>query len=119
MECYVHPGTAAVGACVACGHFVCDVCRVNIKGKITCKDCLERGETSGAWDSPPAIGGAKQFRRSSRDKMIGGVAAGVANYFDVDATTVRVVWALCALLAGVGVLAYIILWAVIPLEDEF
>ena len=117
MECYIHPGTAAVGACVACGNFVCDVCRVSIKGKITCKACLERGETAD-WDDPPPFSRSRPLRRSRRDKVLGGVAAGVAMQFDADTTLVRVIWAVLAL-SGVGVLLYLVLWAVIPLEDDY
>jgi len=49
------------------------------------------------------------------DRKIAGVASGVAKYFDIDTTLVRAVWAVLAL-GGVGILLYLILWAV--LEDE-
>ena len=117
MECYVHPGTAAIGTCVACGHFVCDVCRVNVRGKITCKACVERGEAPVGRDASPLT--RRQLRRSSRDKVLGGVAGGVAEHLDLDPTVVRIVWALCTLLAGAGLILYLILWAFLPLEDEY
>ena len=44
----------------------------------------------------------------SRDKKICGVCGGIAEYFDIDATVVRIVWALAAFSTGVGVAAYII-----------
>jgi len=53
--------------------------------------------------------------RSSTDKKIAGVCAGLADYFDLDPTIVRVVWLLAVLLAGTGGLAYLILWIVLPL----
>lgn len=53
--------------------------------------------------------------RSSRDKKLGGVCAGVADYFDLDPTIVRVVWLLAVLFAGTGLLLYLILWIVLPL----
>jgi len=53
--------------------------------------------------------------RSSRDKKIGGVCAGLADYFDLDATIVRVVWLLAIFFAGTGFLIYIVLWIVLPL----
>lgn len=53
--------------------------------------------------------------RSSRDKKIGGVCAGLADYFDLDPTIIRVVWLLAVFLGGTGILAYIILWIVLPL----
>ncbi len=53
--------------------------------------------------------------RSSRDKKLGGVCAGLAEYFDIDPTIVRVVWLLAFLCAGAGGLVYIVLWIVLPL----
>jgi phage shock protein PspC (stress-responsive transcriptional regulator) len=58
---------------------------------------------------------AKRLMRSSRDKKLGGVCAGLAEYFDLDPTIVRVVWLLAVLLAGTGFLVYVILWIVLPL----
>ncbi|PYU73133.1 MAG: PspC family transcriptional regulator [Acidobacteria bacterium] len=52
--------------------------------------------------------------RSSTDKKIAGVCAGLADYFDLDPTIVRVLWLLAVLCAGTGVLAYVILWIVLP-----
>ena len=46
---------------------------------------------------------AKKFMRSGRDQKIGGVCAGVAHYFDIDPTIVRVIWgSSCLLLWGRG-----------------
>jgi len=53
--------------------------------------------------------------RSSRDKKIGGVCAGLADYFDLDPTIVRVVWLLAVLCAGTGGLVYLVLWIALPL----
>jgi phage shock protein PspC (stress-responsive transcriptional regulator) len=53
--------------------------------------------------------------RSSTDKKIGGVCAGLADYFDLDPTIVRVVWLLAIFFAGTGLLVYIILWIVLPI----
>lgn len=50
----------------------------------------------------------------SNNKVIAGVCAGIAEYFDIDPTLVRIAWALTALLMGSGVLAYIICAIVIP-----
>jgi phage shock protein PspC (stress-responsive transcriptional regulator) len=46
--------------------------------------------------------------------MIGGVAGGLAEYFDIDPTLVRILWVILALANGIGVLAYLIAWIVIP-----
>ncbi|MEZ4621016.1 MAG: PspC domain-containing protein [Caldilineaceae bacterium] len=57
----------------------------------------------------------KRLYRSHDDKMVGGVCAGVAEYFEIDPTLVRLVFAALALL-GVGspVLVYLLLWAIVP-----
>lgn len=67
------------------------------------------------------VGGVESRRklmRSRTDRKIAGVCAGVAEYFDVDVTLVRVVWLVCALFGGGGVLAYLIAWIVMPEEPE-
>jgi len=50
--------------------------------------------------------------------MIWGVCGGLAKYFDMDATIVRVIAVLLMLVTGVGILAYIIMAIVVPLEDS-
>jgi phage shock protein PspC (stress-responsive transcriptional regulator) len=49
-----------------------------------------------------------------RDKKIAGVCGGVANYFGIDPTLVRFVWLAAFLVYGVGLLAYLIGWVVMP-----
>ena len=49
-----------------------------------------------------------------RNKKISGVCAGFARYFDVDATLVRVLWLGIALTTGVGFLAYLAAWLIMP-----
>lgn len=56
----------------------------------------------------------KKFSLSSTNKMLGGVCGGVAAYFGVDATIVRVVFALLAICGSLGILAYILLWIFAP-----
>jgi phage shock protein PspC (stress-responsive transcriptional regulator) len=65
--------------------------------------------------TPAAVPPAKRLMRSSRDKKIGGVCAGLADYFDLDPTIVRVVWLLAIFLGGTGFLLYLVLWIVLPL----
>lgn len=57
---------------------------------------------------------AKKLYRSTMDKMIGGVAGGLAEYFDIDSTLVRVLFIVVVFLGGGGIIAYIILWIVVP-----
>ena len=61
----------------------------------------------------------KRFVRSSLDKKIAGVCGGLARYFDIDATLVRVVFVLLALFSGGGLILYIILWLVMPASAEY
>ena len=61
----------------------------------------------------------KKFMRSGRDQKIGGVCAGAAQYFNIDPTLVRVIWGVLAFGYGAGVLAYLILWAIAPVSEEF
>jgi phage shock protein C len=56
--------------------------------------------------------------RSRSDRMLGGVAGGLARYLDVDSTLVRLAFVALFFAAGVGVLAYLIAWLVIPKEPE-
>ncbi len=59
----------------------------------------------------------KMLRRSSTQRMIGGVCGGLAEYFDLDPTLVRVAYVLLTLCTAFsGVLAYIILLIVMPRE---
>ena len=60
----------------------------------------------------------RQLRRSSGDRMLGGVAGGIAKYLDVDTTLVRVVIAALTLLNGVGVALYLAAWLLIPEDGE-
>jgi phage shock protein C len=52
----------------------------------------------------------------SEDRMIAGVAGGLANYFDIDPTLVRILFVLLTLLGGggLGILIYIVLWIIMP-----
>lgn len=60
----------------------------------------------------------KRLYRSRTDRMIWGVCGGLAKYFNVDPTLVRVVFVLLALMSGFGIIAYIILAIVVPLEGS-
>ena len=55
----------------------------------------------------------RRLYRDESNKKIGGVCSGIANYFDIDVTLVRIIFILFAL-AGFGVLFYIILWIAVP-----
>jgi phage shock protein C len=56
--------------------------------------------------------------RSSDDRMIGGVAGGIAEHWDLDPSAVRIVWALLILFSGgLFLLLYLIMWIVVPEDD--
>lgn len=59
----------------------------------------------------------KRLYRSKKDRMICGVCGGIANYFNIDPTLVRLAFVLIAMGAGSGTLAYIIAAIIIPDED--
>ena len=58
-----------------------------------------------------------KLTRPSSGAMIGGVCAGIARYLNLDVTIIRIAFVLIAVFGGSGILAYLILWAVMP-KDE-
>lgn len=56
--------------------------------------------------------------RSKNDSMIGGVAGGIGKSINLDPTLIRILFILLVLVGGGGVLLYIILWIVLPLDDQ-
>lgn len=59
----------------------------------------------------------KRLYKSRNNKMICGVCAGIADYFNIDPSIVRVLWAVLVLAAGTGVLAYIACAIILPEGD--
>ena len=60
---------------------------------------------------------SNRLYRSRIDRMIAGVCGGLAKYFDIDPTIVRVLFVVSIFIGGGGILAYIILWIVVPEEQ--
>mgnify|MGYP000338039017 FL=1 len=58
----------------------------------------------------------KRLYKSSTDKKVCGVCGGIANYFDVDPTVIRLIWVIFTLVGGSVLIAYII--AAIIMPDE-
>lgn len=58
----------------------------------------------------------KKLYRKEEGKIIAGVCGGIAEYFNIDPTIVRVVWALISASGGAGLLAYLICALVIPVK---
>jgi len=68
-------------------------------------------------ESEPTLpAGRPPLRRAYHGRMLAGVAAGIADYFDVDVTLVRVAFAVFALLGGAGIPAYLACVLLIPEE---
>ena len=61
----------------------------------------------------------KRLLRPVNGKMIAGVCAGIANYFDIDPTIVRIIYVLMFFMLGTGILVYLILWLAIPQEKIY
>ena len=61
----------------------------------------------------------KRLYKSATDKMLFGVCGGVAEYFDIDPTFVRLAWALLAFACGGGIVAYVVAAIVIPDKPEY
>ncbi|EGW40744.1 PspC domain-containing protein [Desulfosporosinus sp. OT] len=58
----------------------------------------------------------ERLYRSAREKMLGGVCGGLADYFSVDVTLVRLIVLVATFAGGVGFLAYLAAWAIIPVN---
>ncbi|SDN09103.1 Phage shock protein PspC (stress-responsive transcriptional regulator) [Daejeonella rubra] len=56
----------------------------------------------------------KKLQRNQQDKMIAGVCSGLADYFDVDVTWVRIAFVVAVMAGASGLLAYIVLWIAVP-----
>ena len=94
---------------------ICYNCQKDIAaGSRYCYLCGASQRTS--TPSPPRDPGAP-LRRSRTDKVIAGVCAGFAKHFNLDIALVRVIWLLVAVFGGGGVIAYVICWVVIPMEE--
>jgi phage shock protein C len=58
----------------------------------------------------------KRLVRPSHGRKIAGVCLGVAEYFDIDVTVVRLVWLIASFMTGIGLISYPIAWIVMPEE---
>ena len=89
----------------------------------------QQGSVSAEQDSPTSAGragtgqppgpiGSKRLERKVSGRWLAGVCAGLADYAGVDATVVRIVFAVLTFFGGVGPIAYLIGWALIPEEGD-
>ncbi|MDY5022573.1 MAG: PspC domain-containing protein [Blautia sp.] len=61
----------------------------------------------------------KRLYKSNNEKVLVGVCGGIADYFDIDPTLVRLLWVILLMMGGSGILAYIIAAIIIPNEPEY
>lgn len=95
---------------------ICANCQKEIAdGSNFCYNCGARQPAGSNVNTPAYTGARKRLMRSSTDKKIAGVCAGLADYFELDVTIIRVVWILAVLCVGTGILVYVILWIALPL----
>jgi len=60
----------------------------------------------------------KKLYRSNKQKLIGGVCGGIAEYVETDVTIIRLLWIFGSLIWGAGVIAYILAWIIIPEKNK-
>ncbi len=65
----------------------------------------------------PSSNGTKRLYRIREGRVVAGVCAGLAAYFGIDPTLVRLAFALFTIFGGAGVLLYLVAWIVIPEDD--
>ena len=61
----------------------------------------------------------RRLYKSNENNMIGGVCGGIAEYFGIDPTVVRLAWVLFCVLGGSGILAYILAAIVMPRRPPY
>jgi phage shock protein C len=56
----------------------------------------------------------RKLYRSRSQRMLGGVCGGLAEYFNVDATLIRVLFLVLAVFGGTGLVIYVVMWLIVP-----
>lgn len=60
----------------------------------------------------------KRLVRSQDDKFVAGVASGLAEYFSIDVSIVRLIFVLLAVFGGSGLIIYVVLWIIVPSDSS-
>ena len=76
------------------------------------------GASEETWRGPTTTHQPRVLRRPTEDRMLAGVAAGIAQYLDVDPTLIRIAFAVLTLFGGAAVLVYLAGWLLIPEEGS-
>ena len=82
------------------------------EGSNFCCNCGAKQQAAGNAATQPVY--VRRLVRSINDRKIAGVCAGLADYFDLDPTIVRVIWLLATLIPGPNIIAYLVLWLALP-----
>jgi phage shock protein C len=89
-----------------------------VEGEPQDRYCPQCGHTTGAgssWQARPAA----RLTLSTREKKIGGVCGGFAEYFGVDVTLVRIVWLVLVFAPpGAGLIGYLLAWLIMPKPQD-
>jgi phage shock protein PspC (stress-responsive transcriptional regulator) len=79
-------------------------------------DTTTTDQTTPSSDSTTSVRGPSTLRRPIHDRMLAGVAVGLADYLDVDVTLVRIGLVVLAVIGGAGIPLYLAGWLLIPEE---
>ncbi len=60
----------------------------------------------------------RKLYRSETDKILGGVAGGLGEYFDIDPNIIRAIFVILAVFGGSGIVIYLILWVLLPTKSS-
>ena len=93
--------------CTQCGARLDDNARY-------CTRCGKAVDAPAGTAPPPQAAAVRRLRRDMANKKIAGVCAGFAEYFGMDIWLMRLVWVILLLTSGIGLIAYIVAWAVLP-----
>ena len=75
-------------------------------------------DTSATPDDRPGAAAKAGLRRSSSNRVVGGVAGGIGERFDIDPQIVRVVFVVLSIVYGLGAAVYLAMWAILPLSPK-
>jgi len=92
----------------------CTNCGTTIEANV--RFCPQCGTAVAGINTSPGMTAEKKLTRPIGGQWIAGVCLGFSRYFGIDVTLVRLLWLATIILAGTGILAYIICWFVIPRE---
>ncbi len=102
--------------CTACGTGIDDLAKF-------CSNCGVSTTPMGAGPGPSgatftAARPVRRLTRATRDKKIAGVCGGLAQYFGIDSTLMRLIWVGLFVIYGVGLILYFIGWVVVPRDTD-